>query len=55
MEEMHQAKYEERVRSPQAFPSVPLSPNVPVLTKLEALQILFFGFVWRFHYIGMID
>lgn len=36
-------------------PSVPLSPNVPVLTNMEALRILSFGFVWQFHYLGRID
>ena len=40
---------------PMLFASKPLSPNLPVFPNLENSLNLSFGFMWRLHYIGMID
>lgn len=37
------------------FLNLPLSPHLQVLTNPEVLQILSFGFLWRFCDLGMID
>lgn len=56
MEDGHRAKHGEGVWSFCALPEHALFPNLPVFTSLAALKTpSFWVFLWRLHYLGMID
>lgn len=57
MEEIHRARYVGWDIEPLCSVGEPLSPDLHVFTSLEAKlsEPHPFGFLWRFHYIGMID
>jgi len=55
MGEMHGARYWERCRASMPSPGTPLSPNPLGFSNLEAFEPHPFGFLWRLHYMCIID